>query len=526
MEIPGERGFFACLRDSLFLMTYNPLILFEDIWRRYPDMHPVAFYFSNAYCVMSRDPLDNKVIFNSPKMSLRASQIHIDRFTSLLGRNIITVPVSLWGATRRRVHKFLSGQYLDNYQLAMHETAEKFLLPTWKEYAASKQPLHIWNNMLRYSSLVAFMAFMGLKYEDVPEDVYMTLNKLFMHVRSYVQSVFPTHLKIPSYPNLIYHQQWRKLRQFIEPYIEKQKESSTMLGSVIRTYTKRQRKDFDDLITCLNDHVDGPKISPTDEIRDYFELHQNQALIGEFIYYQTDEARKIPPELDPTFDKYQMDFELYTFVQNLLAQFTKAGIKFKTSPLELQAAVESFFARGSELKARDHAFEEIIGNLIGGSETTIVFMNFACYFLAKYPEYQDKLRTAMRDNPNVPLKKINYVNHVLNETLRLGSPAFVTSRVLDDDVSVEPRYDQDGSMTRPGYTIPAGKAIWFTQFFTHRDPEVWPEPEKFNPDRWADPGVPVPWKFLPVRDGSSTLRWRAICFPGGYDFDLFDDFTF
>lgn len=274
-----ETGLIAWIRDFTILAFYGPLTLFADINDRYPGNEPVTFYFPKRKCVLLRHAADVQGVFNSPKMSIRGLDVQVARFTSLLGRNIITVPVSIWKTTRQRTMAFLSGEYLKQYQIAMTETAEQFLIPVWERHAKSGEPLNVWNSMLGYSSLVVFMAFMGLKKDEIPRDIYLSLNKMFVHVRSYIQAAFPIPLWIPTIDNLLYQWRWRKLSSFVDLYIEAQKDSSTMLGSITRTYTTRQWKDFDHLLVFLQSMVaDGGKIVADDEIRIYFEQHQRDAL--------------------------------------------------------------------------------------------------------------------------------------------------------------------------------------------------------------------------------------------------------
>jgi cytochrome P450 len=37
-----------------------------------------------------------------------------------------------------------------------------------------------------------------------------------------------------------------------------------------------------------------------------------------------------------------------------------------------------------------------------------------------------------------------------------------------------------------GYTFPAGTMVLASQYLVHRDPRWWPEPERFNPERWSE----------------------------------------
>ena len=54
-----------------------------------------------------------------------------------------------------------------------------------------------------------------------------------------------------------------------------------------------------------------------------------------------------------------------------------------------------------------------------------------------------------------------------------------------------------------GMEIPAGRLVLYSAYVTGRLPELWPDPERFDPTRWA-PGAPepVPYSFVPFGGGS------------------------
>ena len=53
-----------------------------------------------------------------------------------------------------------------------------------------------------------------------------------------------------------------------------------------------------------------------------------------------------------------------------------------------------------------------------------------------------------------------------------------------------------------GMTIPAGRLVLYSAYVTGRLPELWPDPERFDPTRWA-PGAPEPepYSFVPFGGG-------------------------
>jgi cytochrome P450 len=82
------------------------------------------------------------------------------------------------------------------------------------------------------------------------------------------------------------------------------------------------------------------------------------------------------------------------------------------------------------------------------------------------------------------LASLPLLEHVLKESLRLFPPAPMNHRVTSHDTELG------------GFVIPRGSEVLSSAYHTHRDPEFFPDPERFVPARWqgADPG---PYTFSP-----------------------------
>lgn len=130
--------------------------------------------------------------------------------------------------------------------------------------------------------------------------------------------------------------------------------------------------------------------------------------------------------------------------------------------------------------------EEITSNLVGGSETTIVLMNWAVYYLIKNPEVeanlvQEIVSTLGERSPTVDdLRQMPHLMGVVSETLRLRSPAYLSGRAVLADTELG------------GYAIPKGAAVMFSQYITHRHPQIWKNPEAFVPERFASDSPEAP----------------------------------
>ncbi|KAJ5810399.1 cytochrome P450 [Penicillium pulvis] len=126
----------------------------------------------------------------------------------------------------------------------------------------------------------------------------------------------------------------------------------------------------------------------------------------------------------------------------------------------------------------DELVEEAMGIMFAGSGTTSTTLAYMLYALAspENGETQVTLRDeVMRLPPNdiLALRNSPYINAVIKETFRL----FPTI------ISTLPRH-----LTEPfqlgEYTLPAGTVIGMQNYVHHRDPSVFPEPDRFYPERW------------------------------------------
>lgn len=123
--------------------------------------------------------------------------------------------------------------------------------------------------------------------------------------------------------------------------------------------------------------------------------------------------------------------------------------------------------------------DQILTSFFAGHETTAETLTWLHYLLAEHPDVRRKLQQEVSRvlGTGLPtlaqLDELEYTERIVNETLRLYSPIHSISRVaLEDD-------------TIGGYFIPAGAMVYISLHATHRLAHIWPEPERFDPDRFA-----------------------------------------
>jgi cytochrome P450 len=122
------------------------------------------------------------------------------------------------------------------------------------------------------------------------------------------------------------------------------------------------------------------------------------------------------------------------------------------------------------------------------------------YLLAKHQEWQDKLRAEMRGLGLPPGAPLPYER--LDE-LRLLEMAFKEAMRINPPVPGIPRAAMRDFQFK-GHDIPAGTRVAVNPLLTHRMPEIWPEPLKFDPLRFADEAVRARHKYAWVPFGGGA----------------------
>ena len=142
---------------------------------------------------------------------------------------------------------------------------------------------------------------------------------------------------------------------------------------------------------------------------------------------------------------------------------------------------------------------EVMTLFLAGHETTAIALSWACCLIAQNEEIEAKLaeelRTVLGGRAPTPddLPRLRYTEMVLKETLRLYPAVWGIGRRAVAECELG------------GYRVPAGTNIFILQWRTQRDARFFPEPERFDPERWAED---------PVRSGKIP-RFAYFPFGGG-----------
>jgi cytochrome P450 len=141
--------------------------------------------------------------------------------------------------------------------------------------------------------------------------------------------------------------------------------------------------------------------------------------------------------------------------------------------------------------------DEVMTLLLAGHETTATALAWTFHLLERHPEVEATLHAEVdaalggRAPTVADLPRLRYVGCVFEEAMRLYPPIWAIPRVpLEEDVV-------------DGYRIPKGDIVILVPYVTHRHPDFWPEPERFDPTR-----------FLP-ENSKDRPRWAFLPFGGG-----------
>jgi cytochrome P450 len=123
--------------------------------------------------------------------------------------------------------------------------------------------------------------------------------------------------------------------------------------------------------------------------------------------------------------------------------------------------------------------DQVITIFLAGYETVANALSWTWYLLSQNPDCELKFQgevdsvlegrlPAFEDIP-----RLRYTENVMAESLRLYPPAWAMGRYAQNDFALG------------DYFLPARTTVLISQFITHRDPRYFPEPLRFDPDRFS-----------------------------------------
>ena len=116
--------------------------------------------------------------------------------------------------------------------------------------------------------------------------------------------------------------------------------------------------------------------------------------------------------------------------------------------------------------------DELLTLLVAGHETTANALSWAVERLSRHPDKLARLSEEVRAGEK------RYLEAVVTETLRLRPVISLVARRLTEAVEIG------------GWQLPAGVTVAPSIYLVHRRPDVYPEPDRFLPERFLENGQP------------------------------------
>ncbi|HEY3487589.1 MAG TPA: cytochrome P450 [Gammaproteobacteria bacterium] len=122
--------------------------------------------------------------------------------------------------------------------------------------------------------------------------------------------------------------------------------------------------------------------------------------------------------------------------------------------------------------------DELMTLIVAGHETSAITLSWMWYLLSQNPDVENRLLQEVDALDHLSpefadQEKLGYCKQVMYETLRLYPPVWLFSRrALEDDAV-------------GAYRIPAGSDLFISPYFLHRREDLWPDCERFDPERFA-----------------------------------------
>ncbi|XP_025833167.1 cytochrome P450 4d2-like isoform X3 [Agrilus planipennis] len=174
-----------------------------------------------------------------------------------------------------------------------------------------------------------------------------------------------------------------------------------------------------------------------------------------------------------------------------------SGDERKLAFLDLLLQAEADGERLSDISIRD----EVNTFMFEGHDTTASAISFSLYNISQHPEVQKKIVEELNTISNkgnnsghftyTDLQEMKYLEAVIKETLRMYPPVPLFGRLATEDILYEDK------------VIPKDTNITLFAFGLLRDPELFPEPEKFLPERFLGNKVKAnnPFTYVPFSAG-------------------------
>ncbi|WP_045711944.1 cytochrome P450 [Streptomyces rubellomurinus] len=184
--------------------------------------------------------------------------------------------------------------------------------------------------------------------------------------------------------------------------------------------------------------------------------------------------------------------DLLEITRRLIAEYRAAGTDRNDLLSTLLGALDEDGRGLSDAEIHD----QVVTFLLAGMETTAATLSWAWTLLAANPSVRDRLHgeldTVLDGRParHDDLPKLPLTARIVQETLRLYPVAWLLSRTVTTATELA------------GRSLPAGATVLFSPYLLHRRADLYPCPDRFDPDRWLTTTRPAPGTYIPFGLGA------------------------
>ncbi len=171
-------------------------------------------------------------------------------------------------------------------------------------------------------------------------------------------------------------------------------------------------------------------------------------------------------------------------VYRMIDAHRKSGVN-RGSLLDLMLAA----APADDAESRQSLRDQVITIFLAGYETVANALSWTWYLLSQNPECESRFHQEVDSilGGRLPafedVSRLRYTENVMAESLRLYPPAWAMGRYARNDFALG------------DYFLPARTTVLISQFITHRDARYFPDPLRFDPDRFSPEGKAQRTKF-------------------------------
>ncbi len=185
-------------------------------------------------------------------------------------------------------------------------------------------------------------------------------------------------------------------------------------------------------------------------------------------------------------------------------RFDRASDRLRRRSAELVAAYRasgkdhgdlmSVLVAGTDWQSDDELVDQVSTFYVAATETTASLLSSTLHVLAHHPDVQDRVHAEVSAAaPLAPdsVDRLPYTDRVIRETLRLYWPGLLLTREVAADTEIG------------GHRLAKGTCVAYSPYILHTRPDLFPDPDAFEPDRWIDHDPARPQdRYLPFGAGA------------------------